>query len=65
MHIDNTTDEEINALIEAYMKIRPKEVMLYSLDRSTPEEHLEKVSHEELQRIAERVRAAGINVASF
>lgn len=65
VHIDNTTDEEISALIEAYKKIRPKEVMLYSLDRSTPEEHLEKVSHEELQRIAERVRAAGINVASF
>lgn len=65
MRIDNTTDEEINALIEAYKKIQPKEVMIYSLDRSTPEEHLIKVEKEELDRIAEIIKAAGIKVQDY
>lgn len=55
--IDNTTPEEIDALIEAYKKIRPKEVMIYSIDRKTPAENLEKVSKEELQKIAEKIVA--------
>ena len=63
--VDNTTPEEIDALIEAYRKISPKEVMLYSLDRSTPEENLRKVEKEELKAIADRVKAAGINVISY
>lgn len=61
--IDNTTPEEIDALIQAYQKIRPKEVMIYSLDRSTPEERLEKVERSELEEIAARIREAGITVA--
>ncbi|MGN0211561.1 MAG: radical SAM protein [Muribaculaceae bacterium] len=60
--IDNTTDEEIDALIAAYSAIKPREVMLYSIDRKTPEEQLEKVSKEELESIARRIEAAGINV---
>ena len=60
--IDNTTDDEINALIDAYKKIAPKEVMLYSIDRSTPEENLKKVEIDELHKIAERFEAAGIKV---
>lgn len=53
--IDNTTSAEIDALIEAYKKISPKEVMIYSIDRKTPAENLEKVSKEELQKIAEKI----------
>ena len=30
--IDNTTDEEVEALLAAYLEIRPMEVMLYSID---------------------------------
>ena len=60
--IDNTTDDEVNALIDAYKKIAPKEVMLYSIDRSTPEENLKKVEIDELRKIAERFEAAGIKV---
>lgn len=60
--IDNTTDEEINALIEAYKRISPREVMLYSIDRKTPAERLYKVGKEELDQIADRIRAHGINV---
>lgn len=60
--IDNTTDREVEALIEAYKKIQPREVMIYSLDRSTPEEKLVKVEKDELMRIGARVEAAGIKV---
>lgn len=61
--VDNTTEEEIAALISAYKRIKPREIMLYSLDRSTPEEHLVKVEKEELQRIAQRIeRETGIKV---
>lgn len=61
-HIDNTTDTEIQALIDAYKRIKPRSVMIYSIDRSTPEEHLEKVEKEELAIIAQKIRNAGINV---
>ena len=64
--VDNTTDEEIQALIEAYKEFNPKGgVMLYSIDRKTPEEKLEKVPLEELQQIAERMRAEGIKVETL
>lgn len=63
--VDNTTDEEIAALIEAYKAIKPREVMIYSLDRSTPEEKLRKVEKAELDRIAGRIRQAGIKVMDY
>lgn len=56
--IDNTTPEEIEALIEAYRTIGPREVMIYSIDRKTPAEQLEKVTHDELAAIAARITAA-------
>lgn len=60
---DNTTDTEVNALIEAYRQIQPREVMLYSLDRKTPADHLVKIEHDELQAIGDRIaQATGIPV---
>lgn len=61
--VDNTTDTEINALIKAYKEINPREIMIYSLDRSTPEEKLIKISKEELEKIGERIeKETGIPV---
>lgn len=56
--IDNTTPGEIDALIEAYKAIRPREIMLYSIDRKTPAEHLVKVPSVEIRAIGERVTSA-------
>lgn len=61
-HIDNTTPGEVDALIEAYKKIKPREVMLYSIDRKTPAEHLQRVEKAELEKIADKIRANGIKV---
>ena len=60
--VDNTTQEEIEALLKAYKRINPREVMLYSIDRKTPEEKLEKVPIEELNSIADIFRSEGISV---
>lgn len=60
--VDNTTPEEIEALIDAYRRIGPSSVMLYSIDRRTPEQALVKVEKTKLEDIAGRIRAAGINV---
>lgn len=60
---DNTTEEEIEALIAAYREINPREIMIYSLDRSTPEEKLVKVEKTELEEIGKRIAdATGIPV---
>lgn len=61
-NIDNTTIEEIEALIRAYKRISPRQVMIYSIDRKTPEQKLEKVSREELEAIASQMSREGINV---
>lgn len=60
--VDNTTPAEIQALVQAYKKIRPSEVMLYSIDRKTPEQALVKVEKDELEHIARTIREAGIKV---
>ncbi len=61
--IDNTTDEEIKALNNAYKAIGPREIMIYSIDRKTPDQTLRKVEADELQAIATRIaQATGISV---
>jgi wyosine [tRNA(Phe)-imidazoG37] synthetase (radical SAM superfamily) len=58
--IDNTTEKEISAWLIALAEIDPKQVMIYSIDRETPAKDLEKISLEELNEIAEKVKAIGI-----
>lgn len=59
--VDNTTDCEVDAWLELVERIAPRQVMIYSLDRDTPCQTLEKVSREELQQIAQKVEARGFN----
>lgn len=58
--VDNTTEEEVAAWLRLIGEIRPRQVMVYSLDRDTPCPTLEKVPREELRAIAARVEALGI-----
>ena len=57
--VDNTTEEEVAAWLRLIGEIGPRQVMVYSLDRDTPCQTLEKVPRE-LQAIAARVEALGI-----
>lgn len=58
--IDNTTDRYVGPWLDALRRIRPREVMVYTIDRATPAPDLEKASHEELDRICSQVKALGI-----
>ena len=58
--VDNTTEREVAAWIEIVKRLHPQKVMVYSLDRPAPCPTLEKVPREELQAIARRVEALGI-----
>lgn len=60
--IDNTREEEIYGWLELLKKINPLQVMIYTIARDTPIETLEKVSIEELNSIANRVREVGFDV---
>jgi wyosine [tRNA(Phe)-imidazoG37] synthetase (radical SAM superfamily) len=59
--VGNTTPAEISAWLKAIEKIKPLEVMIYTISRDTPNgADLEKVPLEELRGIAELVEKMGI-----
>jgi wyosine [tRNA(Phe)-imidazoG37] synthetase (radical SAM superfamily) len=60
--MDNTTEENLQAWVEIIGEILPKKVMIYSLDRDTPYQGLEKVSKEELLKISQRLKKFPIEV---
>lgn len=59
--LDNTTEPEITAWLDALRRIAPQQVMIYSIDRDTPAQGLIKVPKEELQIIAQMVQQLGID----
>ena len=58
--IDNTGEEYVGPWLEAVKDIKPQQVMIYTIDRETPAQGLEKASREQLDAIRDRVIAAGI-----
>ena len=58
--VDNATAEEVEAWLALVAEIKPRSVMVYTIDRDTPAPNLEKVSVEELRVIADKVKALGI-----
>lgn len=57
--IDNTTGDELSAYIRQVLYVQPADLMIYGLDRETPEKELQKLSEAELADLAHRLRAAG------
>jgi wyosine [tRNA(Phe)-imidazoG37] synthetase (radical SAM superfamily) len=58
--IDNTTDIEIKAWLEALKRIRPGEVQIYTVSRDTPSgNNVIKVPREELETIALQAEKLG------
>lgn len=62
--VNNTGDEYVLPWIAAVKEIAPREVMIYTIDRETPTEGLEKATHEELDRIVELLRREGIKASA-
>jgi len=57
---DNTGEEFVAPWLEALKEIRPESVMIYTIDRETPDKALQKTGRETLDAICARVIAAGI-----
>lgn len=58
--VDNTSDKFVAPWLEAVREIAPMEVMIYTIDRETPDQSLSKATHAELDAIRDRVITAGI-----
>lgn len=58
--ISNVKEEYIEPWLKAVERIKPMEVMVYTIDRETPAKGLLKATHEELDGIRDRVTAMGI-----
>ena len=58
--IDNTTDSYVGPWLQAVKEIAPQQVMIYTIDRETPDKGLQKASREQLDAIRDLVIAAGI-----
>lgn len=59
--VDNTTPEEISAWLKAIARLKPEQVMIYTIHRDTPlGNNLRKVPVSELNAIALRVSDMGI-----
>ena len=61
--IDNTTQEELTAWYHAVKQLRPKQIMIYVIDRKTPEENPSKISRTEMENIAAPLIEKGYNVS--
>ena len=53
---DNTTEPELEAWMELLRLINPSKIMVYTIDRDTPLNTLQKVGEAELLSIATKVR---------
>lgn len=58
--VDNTGNEYVEPWLKALKYINPKGVMVYTIDRETPEKGLRKATKDELDNIRDRVIAMGI-----
>ncbi len=58
--VDNTGEEYVKPWLDALCKIRPQQVMVYTIDRETPDRNLLKATPGELDAIVSRVEALGI-----
>ena len=62
--MDNTSDKYVLPWLEAVKEISPRQVMIYTIDRETPDQKLKKATKEELDRIARLVEEAGIKASA-
>ena len=62
--VDNTGDEYVLPWLETVKAIAPREVMIYTIDRETPQQGLQKATREELDHIVSLLTDAGIKATA-
>ena len=63
-NVDNTGDEYVRPWLEIVKAISPRQVMIYTIDRETPQAGLQKATREELDRIVAMLKAEGIEASA-
>lgn len=63
--ISNIIDSEFIPYIDLLKRIKPKYVMLYALDRATPEKSLRKLTVDELEQYSQRIKKEGIETKVY
>ena len=58
--VSNTSDDFLLPWLDALKRIAPQQVMIYTIDRETPDPTLQKATRQELDAIAARVTALGL-----
>lgn len=64
VEVDNTSDAYVLPWIEVVKSISPRQVMIYTIDRETPDQSLQKATHEELDRIVGLLRQEGLEASA-
>jgi wyosine [tRNA(Phe)-imidazoG37] synthetase (radical SAM superfamily) len=62
--VNNTSDRYVMPWIDVVKKISPREVMIYTIDRETPVEGLQKATRDELDRIVELLAKENIKATA-
>lgn len=62
--VDNTSDKYVLPWLEVVKQIAPQKVMIYTIDRETPDHSLKKATHEELDRIVGLLKDAGLDASA-
>ena len=62
--VNNTSDKYVLPWLEMIKEIAPRQVMIYTIDRETPDHDLQKATHEELDRIVALLEKEGISATA-
>ena len=64
-YFNNASEHHLSLWKDVVKQLHPKNVMLYSLDRNTPAQGLEKISITELQKIVSELENIGICAKAY
>jgi hypothetical protein len=61
-YIDTTDPEVVSHWVKIALDLKPREIMMYTIDRETPAQELAKVTVAEMEEIAKPLVEAGLKV---
>jgi len=64
-YFNNTNEPHLSLWLEVVKQLHPKKAMIYSLDRNTPAQALEKIPPEKLQDIVRQVQVSGVLAEAY
>jgi len=65
IYFDNSTEQEVETLCYQYQKFKAQKIFIYSLERDTPINTLEKIPNQKLYDIANYIRKYGFYVEAY